>query len=305
MSFVNEIEIDKSRKTLTNTAKITMARKIKFNINSQVTDLKRINTDTYFKRGMQVEILLGYNDNLVSMFSGYIASVDAKIPFTIHCEDEMWNLKQNSFTKSFGPVNVADVVKYVYTGPAQIVDLKIGGIKIIKQSTAQVLQGLKKFGLQCYFSNGTLIVDFAGVVHNQGKEVFYDFNKNIIDNDLEYKSADDLRVKVRGVSKLHTGGKIEIVAGDNDGAEHTLHYVNLNKADLQKIVDAEIAKLKTPGFKNGFTTFGVPLIEPGDTAVLNDDDYKERNGSFLVESVKTTFGVKGYRHNPIIERKLA
>jgi hypothetical protein len=303
--FANDIEIDKSRKTLTNTAKISLARKMIIKTATGIISLKRVDIDPYFRRGLQVEIFLGYNDDLTSMFTGYIARVDAKIPFTIYCEDEMWNLKQNSFTKNFGSVKVSEVVKYVYPGAAQVVDLQIGGIVIKKASTAQVLQGLKKFGLQCYFFSGTLIVDFAGVVHNKGKEVFYDFQKNIIDNDLEYKSSDDIRVKVRAVSKLHTGGKIEIVSGDNDGAEHTLHYVNLDKTALQKIVDAEIAKLKAPGFKNGFTTFGMPLVEPGDIAVLNDDNYKEHNGSFLVESVKTTWGGGGYRHNPIIERKLA
>jgi len=299
LPFVNEIEIEKSRKTLTNTAKVTIARKLKV-----FKDSTQVDINTIIKRGSKIEIQLGYDDNLETKFTGYVARVDAKIPFTIACEDEMWNLKQNSFTKVFGKVKVSEIVSYIYPGAAQVVDLEIGGITIKKASTAQVLLGLKKFGLQCYFDKGILIVDFAGSVHT-GKEVYYDFNTNVISNDLEYKRKEDTRIKVRGISKLHSGGKIEIVAGDNDGEEHTLHYVNLDKQELQKIVNAEIDKLKVDGYENGFTTFGIPSIEPGDIAILNDDDYPEHNGSFLIESVKTTFGMSGYRNVPNLERKLA
>jgi hypothetical protein len=304
LTSVNNVEIEKSRLTLTNTAKITLARKMTIYDKGKPTGLQKVDVNTFFKRGLKVEIKLGYDDELVNLFTGYIARIDSKIPFTIYCEDEMWNLKQNSFTKAFKNVKVAEIIKYIYSGPAQIVDLQIGGFKIAKESPAQALLKLKKYGLQCYFDQGVLIVDFAGAIH-QGKEIIYDFDQNVIDTDLEYKSKDDIKIKVVGVSKLRTGGKIEIVAGDPGGEEHTLHYVELSKAELQRIVDAEINKLKFDGYKGDFTTFGIPLAAPGDKAFLIDKTYPERNGSFLIQGVKTTFGVNGYRNNITLERKLS
>jgi hypothetical protein len=300
-TFINEVEIEKSRRTLTNTAKITIARKLKIFKAGELVDI-----NTILKRGSAIEIQLGYDGNLRTMFSGFVTNVGAKIDVVIDCQDEMWSLKQNSFTKAWSKkVKVSEIINYVYNGPSQIVDLEIGGFVLKRESTAQALDKLRKYGLQCYFDRGTLIVDFAGVIHNQGKEVIYDFYKNIVENDLEYKRKDDARIKVIGISKEHKGKKLEVIAGDNDGEVHTLHYTNMDKDQLQKIVNSEIDKLKYDGFKGNFTTFGLPYIEPGDTAVLLDQDYPEHNGSYLVESVKINFGVGGYWYKPELERKTA
>lgn len=295
--FVIECKIKKSRRTLTNTATITLPRKLRV-LNGDI--------NTIIQRGAKVTVQIGYDGNLATRFTGFVSNVNAQIPLTIDCQDSMWSLKQNSFTNTWKKgVKVAEIINYVYTGKTQVVDLAIGGMVIVKQSTAQVLEGLKKFGLQCYFDNDLLVVDFAGVVHTHGKEVIYDFNGNIIENKLDYKLKEDARIKVVAISKLANGQKIQLIAGDNDGEIHTLHYCNMTKDQMQLIVDAEINKLKYNGFKGGFTAFGLPEIEPGDIAVMQDDKYPEHNGSYLTESVEITFGVNGYRHEPELERKLA
>ncbi|MEB0302397.1 hypothetical protein [Mucilaginibacter sp. 5C4] len=294
--FVNEVVIEKSRKTLTNTASITLARKLKV-LNGDINQI--------LKRKSKIEISLGYDGNLIKEFTGYISNVGAKIPLVISCQDEMWNLKQNSFTKAWKKVKVADVVKYVYPGATQIIDLEIGGFVIKKQSTAQVLEGLKKFGLQCYFDQDVLVVDFGGSMRVKRKEVIYDFYQNIIENNLEYKVKDDSRIKVIATSKLHTGKKLEITLGDPDGDVHTLHYVNLDKSQLEKIATAEIETLKYEGYKGDYTTFGLPYIEPGDVGIMIDPEYPEHQGSYLVEAVKTTFSTNGFRRSVVPERKVA
>lgn len=295
-SFVIEGKINKSRRTLTNTAKITLPRNLKV-LNGDI--------NTIIQRGAKVVIQLGYDGNLKTRFTGYVSNVNAQIPLTIDCQDTMWTLKQNSFTNTWKKVKVAEIIKYIYTGATQVVDLEIGALVVVKQSTAQILEGLKKFGLQCYFDNDVLIVDFAGAVHSTGNEVNYDFYQNIIENKLDYKVKEDTRIKVIGVSKLPNGKKYQLVAGDNDGEIHTLHYFNMNQDQLQKIVNAEIDKLKYEGYKGSFTTFGLPEIDPGDISVMTDPLYPEHNGSYLTEAVEISFGVDGYRHEPKLERKVA
>jgi hypothetical protein len=295
--FVHEVEIQKGRKELTNTCKITLPRKI---------TVLNGNINTILKRGSKVVVKLGYDKDLMTEFTGYIARIDARIPFVVFCEDEMWNLKQNSFTKSFASVSLKQLISYIYPGTSRVSDLRLGGFVIKQQSTAQVLEALKKFGLQCYFDvDGVLVAEFAGSVSGNRKEVLYDFNINIIDNDLEYKRKEDIRIRVKGISKLPDGKKIEVFFGDIDGDERTLNYVNLEKADLIKIVEKELDKLKQDGFKNGFTTFGLPYAVPGNIAVLTDNEYPERNGSYLIEAVTTSSGIKGYRRKIVLERKLA
>lgn len=295
--FVNNIEIEKSRKNLTTTCKIVLPRKLKV-LNGDI--------NTILKRGSKVQVKLGYDPELRTEFTGYIARLGAKTPLEIFCEDEMWHLKQNTFTKAYKKVKLKELISYVYKGAVRVADLELGGFVIKDQSTAQVLDALKKFGLQCYFdTDGVLVADFSGSTAKKPTEVLYDFHQNIIDDDLEYRRKEDIRIRVRGISKLPTGKKIEVYYGDTDGDIHTLNYINLDKEALQKIIKKEIEKLKQDGFKNGFQTFGLPYAEPGNIAILNDPDYPEKNGSYLIEAVTTTFGIEGFRRKIMLERKLA
>ena len=295
--FVHEVEIEKSRKTLTNTCKITLPRKIKV-LNGDI--------NTILKRGSKVVVTLGYEPNKRVEFTGYIARLDAKIPFVVYCEDEMWQLKQNSFTKSWQKVTLKELISFVYPGVSKVANLTLGGFVIKQQSTAQVLEALKKFGLQCYFdADGTLIADFGGSLKAKPIEVLYDFNTNIIDNDLEYARKEDVRIKVKGISKTATGKKIEFITGDVDGDERTLNYVNIDNDDLRLIVTKELNRLKQDGYKNSFQTFGEPYAEPGYIAILSDPEYPERTGSYLIEAITTTSGVNGFRRKITPERKLA
>ncbi len=298
--FVNSVEIEKSRKTLTNTAKLIIARKLKLFKNSQLVDI-----NTIFKRGSHIVIKLGYNDDLKTEFTGFISSVGASVPLEIKCQDEMWSLKQNNFTKSWQKVKVAEIVKYVYAGEAKVVDLELGSFIIRNISTAQTLEKLRESGIRSYFDNGILIVDFAGVVNKAPKEVIYNFSKNIIENNLEYKKKEDSRIKVVATSKLPTGKKIEITLGDPDGEVHTLHYNNMDKDQMQKIAQVELDLMKYEGYKGSIKAFGIPYIDPGYVAVLYNDDYPENDGSYLVESVKVTFGMDGFRREVDLESKVA
>lgn len=296
--FVTGVEIERSRKNLTTTCKITMPRKMKI-LNGDINQ--------FFKRGTKVVVKLGYDPELRTEFTGYIARVGAKIPVEIFCEDEMWNLKQNTITKAYKKVPLKQLIGDIYKGETRLADLNVGDFVIKDQSTAQVLEAVKKYGLQCYFdTDGVLVADFAGSIRSKVIEVRYDFNTNIIDNDLEYTRKDDIRIRCKGISKLPSGKKLEFFWGDKDGDLRTLNYVNLDQKDLEAIVKKEIDKLKQDGFKNGFNTFGIPYCEPGYAAVLTDAEYPERDGSYLVEGVNTSFTADGgFRRKVNLERKLA
>lgn len=301
--FVSNIEIEKSRKNLTNTCKITLPRKLKVlkEKNGVYVDI-----NTIMQRGSRVIVKLGYDPERRTEFTGYIARIGANIPLEIQCEDEMWKLKQNNITKAYKKVPLKQLIGDIYKGETRLADLNVGDFVIKDQSTAQVLEALKKYGLQAYFDNdGILVVDFASSTKKGSNEVLYDFNQNIIDDDLEYTRKEDIRIRCKGISKLPTGKKLEFYWGDKDGDLRTLNYVNLDQEALETIVKKEIDNLKKDGFKNGFTAFGIPYCEPGDIAILNSREFPDRNGSYLIESTKITFGTGGFRRVVSIERKLA
>lgn len=83
--YVSQVEVATSMKTITDTAKLTVPRNLKFH-DSNLLD--------YIKRGDKITIDLGYEDSdLQTVFKGYITNVSTGRPITIECEDEAWMLK--------------------------------------------------------------------------------------------------------------------------------------------------------------------------------------------------------------------
>lgn len=302
--FVNEVQLVRSRKNLTATCTIKFPRKLMV-LNGDINVL--------LKRGSRVVVKMGYGKELITEFIGYIAKVGAKMPIEISCEDEMWHLKQNTNSKAWKNTTLKEVIKYVYHGPAIVTDSNLGGFVIKKQSTAQVFELLKsKHGVRCYFnSEGVLIAEVirnVKVVKNGNvglNRVKYDFNVNVIDNDLEYVINDNIRIKVNGISKLPTGKIIEFSVGDEDGKVIPLNFRNISKEELEENVKKEFEHQRKNGYTKSFKTFGAPYVEPGYVAIMEDQKYKERSGDYLIEAVTVTFGTAGFRRQITLEKRLA
>ena len=71
--FVNNVEINTSYENLTDTAKITLPRKLNFDGKPIV-----VGVTSLFKRGDKVKIELGYFPNLRTVFNGYIGLITQK-----------------------------------------------------------------------------------------------------------------------------------------------------------------------------------------------------------------------------------
>ena len=330
------VEIKRSRKELTATAKITMPRNFNYTISKKAMLANpNLNLNTFFKRGSQITIQIGYREyGLYTEFTGYITQVSSGYPLELECQDEMWKLKQTNFTKTWkAGTKVYQILEDIYpvtgTGrlPSIAPPIQIGGLVAIKQSAAQILDQLRKYGFHCYFDTdwsgqNLLIVDFAEALH-PGTHINYQFGKNVVEyKNLCYKSKDDVLIRIDAVSMLPNGkiikppkiakllpnGKTKVVTdiiGDADGEVHTLTYFNLSQDDLTQIANKELAKLKYDGYRGYFTTFGYPLAKPGDMAVLVDPINTDRNGTYLIEAVETSFGIKGFRRKITLERLLS
>lgn len=291
--FANEIEVNQSWKDMTQTCVIKMPRKTLTKSGKKIQDV--------FKSGDKVLIKLGYDDNLQKRFEGYLNTVKATIPVQLHCEDEMWILKQKSVKPySWKEASVDDVLKYLeiqnYTtfgdillGPFQI-DINI-------KSVVGVFNKIKKeYGINFFFRDKVLVV---GKPYDSVSKKVHQFTiqKSIIENTLEYKSADDIKVKVRAISTLDSGQKIEVVVGDEDGEVHTLNYYNItSSANLREKATQELELLKYTGYRGTIKVFGEPHVKHGDVVKLLDTEYPERNGSFFVDRVTTTLS-SGIRQN--------
>jgi hypothetical protein len=284
--YVNQVEIKSSWQNMSDTAMITLPRKLKLKDKS-IKDL--------IKKGDKVSIQLGYNGEFNHEFSGFVSRIEPNVPVVIHCEDQMWKLKQTTFNKSYTSVTLKQLLKDIapdYSIHAADVDL--GPFSIKNVSATIVLQKLKEtYGLVSYFRGHELNSGIAYPLNP--KQVKYDFQKNIIDNNLEYLTKEDSKIKVTAVSQLGGNKKIEVHLGDADGEHRTLHYYKLTKEELTKRAQSEIGKLKVDGYKGNIVTFGRPYCQHGYVAVFTDNEYPEHAGKYFIDSVETRFGVDGFR----------
>src|SRR5574344_1487315 len=94
---VSKIEINESITELSNSAKITIAKAYKRLEDKSILDNIHV--------GDRVEARLGYYSNedkdIAVEFVGYVSEIESDYPLIIHCDDEMYPLKQNNIVKSY------------------------------------------------------------------------------------------------------------------------------------------------------------------------------------------------------------
>lgn len=303
--FVADVEIRSDWREMTDTAIIKIAKKIRV----KGTDLVTRNLIEVIKTGDAVKIELGYNGKLKTEFVGYVArSPMPTMPLEIHCEDEMWKLKRLPVkTKTLVNSKVSDLLKYIAPDYANdALDSELGRNYLIENGTAAA--ALKKleevFGLKSFFRmvNGIPVLCVGRPYGSKDllkvQPVKYHFQKNVKSNTLEYRTADDLRIKVKAICKVHNGKDLKVEVGDADGDIRTQHYVNVSLATLTENAKADLAKFKADGYRGDITSFGLPSIRSGMQAALIDEQYEKRTADirYHIDAVTKKFGENGFEN---------
>lgn len=285
--FVNSIVVDSSYKNLTDTATITLPAKLKFD---------RGTLKDSIKKGDRVVIRSGYS-RLETVFSGYVARVSPTTPIVIECEDEMWQLKQIEINdilsketlKSFMTRNLSDY-------EIDCFDIDLPKYIASKITAAKLLADLRRdFGFYSFFRTQRLVIgkqyDPSTALHHTCT-LHYD----IASSELEYRTQDDVKIKVTAISNFTSGEKIEVELGDTDGDSVTRNFFEIQKPELEKLAALEYDKLSYEGFRGSFTWFGFELVKHGDIINLKDAIKSDLEGSYFVDSViyrvSVTEGIK-------------
>lgn len=274
------------------------------------TETEELSLEKTFKAGMPVRVSLGYDGANKVLFEGYIAQIKPNIPLEIICEDEIYKLKRSPKISKAYTGTLKGLLQEQFAGvklDKAMPDVKLTNFIIKEATQAEILKQLKEaYGLCAYFRGKQL---YVGLPYFEGfdKKHKFDFQKNVISSDLEYKKREDIRLKCKAISFISNNTKIEVEAGDSDGEQKTFHFFGItDKAQLKTLAENELRKLKFEGYRGSFEAFGVPFVKHSETVLLYDSRYQERNGQgYLVDKVKTTWGVNGYRQNIEIARKIS
>jgi hypothetical protein len=259
------------------------------------------------KVGDPVEIRGGYDGDFMTEFVGYVSAILPKTPVEIQCEDEMWKLKQETFSGSWKSIKLTDLLKLMVPGSTiDCPDVTLAPFRIEKGTTkAKALQTLKdSYLLTAYYRNKTLFVGLPYIEKNL-PEVVYHFQKNALANDLVYKRKEDLKIKVRAISVTPDNKRIEKEFGDSDGDTTTLHFYNKTEAQLKALAEEQIGRMKYDGYRGTFRSLGgYPFCDHSYTLWLEDDNYPDREIGCFADMVVTDYGPEGYHRTTTPGRKV-
>lgn len=311
-NFVSEVDINSSYETYTDTCTITIPSNVKWEGKSIISGAN----NTIFKLGDKVKVELGYDFNNQTVFTGYLTRVKTGDNIQLICEDEMYQFKKLTYTKSFKKVSLKELVDFLLTKVKEPVksevtlDVQLGKFLIENDATGvQIFEELKKtYGINSFFRDGVLYVGMAYNTNNTSsyrKEKEFVFQRQIISDSLEFRTSEERKIKIHAVSIDDKNQKIEYTAGDYDGQKVDIFGYDKTQKDLKAIAEAALPKYKFTGFDGSFLTFGNPLLRHGDVASLIDLKYPERTGKYIVKEVNTTFGSNGYKQEISLAEKIS
>lgn len=263
------------------------------------------------KRGDNITVKLGYtppgtppsDSDLKLRFVGFVRRVDAKAPVKIECEDEMFLFKLIPVKqKGFAATKLKELIGFLLEGTGinyHLIDkdIDLGHYRITRPTIAQELNELKRErGLKAYFRHlndeSVLYVGYDYSFDWKNKESFI-YSKNIIAEELEYRRAEDIKLKVKATSVDRNNKRIELEMGDKDGEEIQVFVYNVNHDTLKVFAEKALDQYKYTGYQGSIETFGEPVVHKCDVAHIEISD--GNGGDYLIKKVEVNFGINGYR----------
>lgn len=297
---VTEVEITLDTEQLTDTCKITLPKRIKWDGASDIP----------VRRGDAVKVWLGYDDALQMVFAGYIRDVGLKTPVVLMCEDEMFKLKQKpTVKKAYKSVTIKTLLKDQGIGYKLNVmgEQSLGQYRVTADTVASLLGHLQENGIRSFFRyEDDQPVLYCGVLFDKigtSTQVFATGVNIISDQSLEQQKADNIRLRVKAISLQPNNKKIKVEVGDADGEHRTLHTYNKTEKELKAWAEQEIKRLKVDGLTGTFTTFGYKIVDKLDNVGIKIDGKKM--GIYQVKKNVIKYGTNGYRQEITLGYRVA
>ena len=301
LGLLDSVEIHKSVDLLSDTAVIVIPATY-YNVSLDIED--KVNV------GDAVTIKLGYDDNLVTEFEGFLQRIDTDNgSLTFNCEDAMFLTRKAVANKELQQTSVKEIAEYCLSqigmsGLNCTYNINYEQFVIMDANAYDVFQKLQEeTGANIYMKNGILNIHPAYI--EKGGDVRYDFAVNIESSDLKYKNADDRKfeVTVEGISL--SGIKKTVTVGTTGGERRSIKISNvMDEEDLKKRGLEYMKHLSFTGYEGSITGWLVPYVEPTYTAQIRDAEYEYKDGAYYVISVTTTFSESGGVRKIEIGRKL-
>lgn len=308
---VNEIQIERSIHSYEQKATIKLPSISKL-LRKDAAEAEERTTAELFDEGDPVTIKLGYNGNLETEFIGFVKRRTIGMPIEIECEGYSYLLRKKTHKADLSKgIDVKKLLQMITAGTEITfecsIDFKLHGRHLTGADGCEVLDEILKCSdkaLSVFFIEPKKL--WCGLVYKEvmaGKNVFnlpevqYRLGFNCPqENELkERQPKEHVDVIVNG--RLANGDHVRTKSDDKKDARKAKHLFNgVQDGDtLTKFATEKANRANYEGYEGALTGFLVPLCRPGYTAFITDDRYPERDGTYLVEGVTTTFGSGGGR----------
>jgi hypothetical protein len=312
LQTLESVSIKKSVETLADTAVITIP-------GAHVN--RALEVEDKISEGDAVEIWLGYDDDLVLEFKGYlnrIATDDFSIQ--LECEDALFLFRKslenrelkNITLKNFlnevvGEVNKqnqSDGTPTHYTVECSY-DFTWDKFVIYRATAFDVLKKVQdETRANIYFRDNILHI------HPQYSEIFndgviiYDFAANIEKSQLKYVLQRDKKIEVEVSATLPDGTVRKTTYGTPGGEKREIALGTANAASMQARAEHEWNLFAYDGYEGNFTGWLIPVVEPAYRIRIQDGEYSFKNGNYYVVAVDTMFSASGGARTVTIGKKI-
>lgn len=303
-NYVSDVKVHTSLDDFTDTCEITVPRKLEY----KGKDIKE-----YVARNDKVEVQLGYDNRLETVFKGYVKRVKTGTPIVIECENEAWKLKQTEVEPVlYDSLTLSDFLKeHMNAYDYQVADANLGEVRIEQKTTlAKVFDYFKKnYPLRFYFREGVFYAGLpSALLAGEQKTIKFRHGLNYVKDQLKYTRAEDLNLQIVAKAIRPDNTKLEWKEPQTAPEANTeTYYVPGAKSvdDLKVFAKEKLKEQKTDKMDGTLTAFGEPYVRKGDIAHLLDDQNPERNDKkFIINQVSYEFGQNGYRQKITLGKQL-
>lgn len=297
---ITSCEIVRDMDALTTTCTLVLPRKVQWQ--GEVSNP--------IKRGDQITVWLGYDDDLQLAFKGYVLQKGFKAPIEIRCEDEMFKLKQApAVKKTYKTVTLENLLKdqnLNYTIKV-LGEQNVGQYRVNVDTVAELLAHLKENSIRTFFRlEDEQPVLYCGVMfdYNENIRQVFETGVNIIsDSSLDEQNSEDVKIKLKVISLQPDNKKIKVEVGDNDGERRTLHCYGKSETEAKAWGEQELERLKRDGLTGSFSTFGHVLLDRLDIIGIKIEG--ERKGKYQVQKNTIKYGSEGFRQEITLGARVA
>jgi len=150
----------------------------------------------------------------------------------------MWKLKQLPVNFSSPNISLKDLLTQILPGYEieALQGVALGGVRFSKTTVSQVLEKLQSdWGLYSYMKGKKLMV---GIYYADDlQHIKFHLERNSVSNSLNYKRKEDVSIRIKAISTLPNGVKLEVEnIGDKDGEDRQLSFYNITVlAELERL----------------------------------------------------------------------